>query len=368
MRIFYDHQVFSLQDAGGAPRYHYELAKHLARMFDVDLRIAPGINNSVYPFRELRGPRTRVFEKRSQMRPGVLRYAANEALSSPLALTLGLVDIYHPTLYRAMPFVRRRHVVATNHDCAHERYPELFRHPETVIGNKRRLYATADAIICVSESSRQDVLKFYGVDPARVFVVHHGFSPLTVDPHANASPCEISRPYLLFVGFRGTYKNFQTLLEAYSGSTVCKDFDLLTVGGGKFSEDELTQMAGLGVRGKVKNLLRVSDSTLACLYRGASLFIYPSLHEGFGFPPLEAMSMGCIALVSATSSLPEVCGSAAYYFDPTDSNDLRSRIEFALSSPDAQSMKRLGYEQVRKYDWGMAATNTFNIYRKVLGV
>lgn len=325
-----------------------------------------GLGHSVYCFRQLQSSRTRIHETRSQMRPGLPRYLINEGLTSLLAATLGKFDIYHPTLYRKMPFVRCRRVVVTHHDCAHERFPGFFRNAPLVIKNKRRLYAKADAIICVSQSSRRDLLSYYDVNPRRVFVVHHGFSPLCSSPDKAGDQFHGTARYMLFVGFRGTYKNFDMLLRAYSNSEVRHDFELLAVGGGAFSPAELTNIDKLGVGGRVKNLQGVSDETLASLYRNASLFVYPSLHEGFGFPPLEAMSVGCPVLVSSTASLPEICGDAAQYFDPTDECDLQRALESALNADNSHSMLiQRGYEQVLKYNWDRAACETFRIYSSV---
>ncbi len=368
MRLFYDHQVFSLQNAGGAARYHYELIRHIQRIRGVSIEVVIGLNSSVYGFQQLHTSHTRVHEQRSGMRPGLLRYLANEVLTGLLAASMGKFDVYHPTLYRAMPSVRRRRVVVTNHDCAHERFPAFFRNPELVVKNKRKLYARADAIICVSNSSKRDLLQFYDVNPERVFVIHHGFSPLSSSPDDAGPNLRASSAYILYVGFRGTYKNFDMLLRAYSTSPVRHDYQLVTVGGGPFSRSELDAIEKLGVADRVKNIQSASDDSLASIYQSASLFVYPSLHEGFGFPPLEAMSVGCPVLVSSAASLPEVCGDAACYFDPTDEHELGQALECSLNANQTQSMKQRRFEHVLQYDWSEAAFQTFNIYSLVSGV
>ena len=105
MRILYDHQVFSLQDAGGASRYHFELVRNLQQLDEVAIEVLMGLNGSVMPFATLQRPRTRVFGHRTALKPGRARYATNEVLSAIIAPLRGRVDIYHPTLYRAIPWV-----------------------------------------------------------------------------------------------------------------------------------------------------------------------------------------------------------------------------------------------------------------------
>jgi glycosyltransferase involved in cell wall biosynthesis len=187
MRILYDHQVFSLQDAGGASRYHFELARNLQHSDEVAIEVLIGLNGSVMPFATLQQPRTRVFGRRTAVKPGVARYATNEVLSAIIAPLRGRVDIYHPTLYRALPWVRRRRVVVTHHDCIHERFPHLFKNAAAIIESKRRLFARADAIVCVSKSSRNDLHRFYDVAEKKSHVVYHGFSSLLSAP-ANSPP------------------------------------------------------------------------------------------------------------------------------------------------------------------------------------
>src|SRR5271166_7121627 len=130
MRIFYDHQVFSLQDAGGVSRYHYELVRYLTAAPDVQTELFLGMNGTVYPFRGLSSPNTRVTSFGGRLRPGGQRYVVNEVLGNSVAPFLGKMDVYHPTLYRCMPLVRSRRVVATHHDCTQERFPQEFRYAD----------------------------------------------------------------------------------------------------------------------------------------------------------------------------------------------------------------------------------------------
>jgi glycosyltransferase involved in cell wall biosynthesis len=363
MRILYDHQVFSLQDAGGASRYHFELIRNLQASAGLALELLIGLNNSVMPFATLRQPNTRVFGRATRIKPGLTRYALNELFSAVLAPFRGTVDIYHPTLYRALPWVRRRRIVVTHHDCIHERFPHLFPNAASIVQAKRKLFAEADAILCVSASSRNDLLHFYDVAPEKTHVVYHGFSPL---PAPDAT-IEERQPYLLYVGSRAGYKNFGLLLEAFHRSGLVANYRLLAVGGGPSTAAEQQRIASLHLTGSITLIPKAEDAVLARAYHGAALFIYPSLYEGFGFPPLEAMSLGCPVLVNRTSSLPEVCGDAAFYFNGSAdelSHSLKSTLEDA---PQLAIKRKLGEEQVKLYAWSRCAQSTLDVYRAVLG-
>jgi glycosyltransferase involved in cell wall biosynthesis len=369
MRVVYDHQVFSLQDAGGASRYHFELVRHLQESDEVELQVLLGLNASVMPFDTLRQAGTRVLARGTRIKPGVARYAINEAISSVAGPLQGKVDIYHPTLYRALPWVRRRRLVVTHHDCTHERFPQLFPDAASIIQTKRKLFAQADAIICVSASSRNDLHHFYDIVENKIHVIPHGFTPLRQspqDPPANGIP-EKGIPYLLYVGSRAGYKNFGLLLDAFSRSGLAENYRLLAVGGGEFSAEERERIASLGLSSSINLIPIANDAILARVYRSAALFVYPSLYEGFGFPPLEAMSMGCPVLVNRTSSLPEVCGDAAFYFEASGAEELSHSVVATLGDSEGLAKKRrLGEQQVSLYDWRRSARNTLGVYRKVL--
>ena len=264
----------------------------------------------------------------------------------------------------ALPFVRRRRLVVTHHDCTHERFPQMFHNASFIIQRKRKLFSQADAIICVSESSRRDLLHFYDVDEHKTHVIHHGFSPLHVQPSVSEPADASGVPYLLYVGSRAEYKNFPLLLEAFSRSGLAVSYRLLVVGGGDFSPAEQARITSLGLTSQVMLTPKADETTLARVYRDAALFVYPSLYEGFGFPPLEAMSLGCPVLAHRTSSLPEICGDAAFYFDVSDPDELARALVSTLQNVPGLAMKRqLGQQQAKLYDWSQTAANTLNVYR-----
>ena len=368
MRIFYDHQVFSLQDAGGISRYHYELTRYLSRITEVRTEIAMGFNASVLPFSGLRNERTTIHSWGTRLRPGMARYGCNEIVCSAIALRRGQVDIYHPTLYRRMPAVSARRVVVTHQDCGHEMFPHLFRNPARVIRSKRHLFAQADAIICASESSRRDLLKFYDVPERKTCVIYHGLTRLPRDAKVEEQFRRgIARPYVLYVGSRTQYKNFTGLLRAFAASHAADDFDLVAVGGGPINADELALAKELRIAQTLTVYPAPSDALLAEAYAHATLFVYPSLYEGFGLPPLEAMSLGCPALVSRCSSLPEVCQDGAFYFDPEDPDSLSNRLSEVLGDAvERARMVERAAAIARRYDWNTCGQRTWALYQACL--
>jgi glycosyltransferase involved in cell wall biosynthesis len=366
MRILYDHQVFSLQNAGGASRYFYELMRFLATIPEVQTELLLGISGTVYPFRQLPASKAKVMSFDESLPPGTLRYLVNEAWSNLRVPFRGRMDVYHPTAYLKMPMVRARGVVATHHDCTHERYPELFPDVKKVLWARQWMLPRVDAIICVSESCRQDLLHFYNVDPAKTRVIHHGLNPLPRSPEAAASlGKQLRRDYVLYVGMRAAFKNFDGLLQAFRETKLHDSLDLMVLGGGPLTAQEKTLIAGLGMSDCVISLPMVSDELLAEAYAGAKLFVYPSLNEGFGFPPLEAMSVGCPVLASRVSSIPEVCRDAPFYFDPKDQDSFNRALLVAIGDQAARhrSIER-GREVAAGYSWNRCGQQTLALYRE----
>jgi glycosyltransferase involved in cell wall biosynthesis len=366
MRILYDHQVFSLQNAGGASRYHYELASQLSKMPSFAIDVYLGLNGSVFPFESLNAAGSRVLSWKTKMQPGLPRYVLNELVISAYAALGGCWDVYHPTLYRKMSFVRSRRLVVTHHDCTHERFPEMFSDGHRVISAKRRLYRSADAIICVSESSRTDLLQYYNVNRSKTRVVHHGVTQLVRDSELARSFLDrIRRSYVLYVGTRHSYKNFSLLVEAYCATGVAQEFDLVLIGGGPLNQEERNHIQRLGIGTQVVHFPSPNDAILAEAYARAQLFVYPSLYEGFGIPPLEAMSLGCPVLAARSSSIPEVCRDAAIYFEPAEPDSLEKVLPDALNACDLNKRITRGRELATTYTWQACAEKTLEVYKNL---
>ena len=162
----------------------------------------------------------------------------------------------------------------------------------------------------------------------------------------------LRREYLLFVGARHSYKNFDGLLNAYRETRLQEGYDLLALGGGPLTPTEMARIAQLGLADNVKCIPRPSDALLAEAYAGAKLFVYPSLSEGFGLPPLEAMAAGCPVVASNTSSIPEVCQNAPFYFDPYDEGSFHQALLRGVDDEnERQSAIERGRQVAAGYSW-----------------
>ena len=171
------------------------------------------------------------------------------------------------------------------------------------------------------------------------------------------------------MGSRDGYKNFSGLIKAVaSSSLLMRDFDVITVGT-RFSTVEKNLISSLGfANNQVKRISYLTDMKLAQFYRNAAAFIYPSLYEGFGLPPLEAMSAGCPVVCSNTGSMPEVVRNAGVYFNPLDIEEMRNAIERVVFSEDLKNqLVTLGYENIKKFSPSKCASKTLEVYRRLTG-
>lgn len=285
------------------------------------------------------------------------------------------VDVLH-VQYTAPPFCRVP-VVATIHDLAFEHMPETFtrRGSFQLKLTVRRTAQRAVRIATVSEYSRQDLLRTYKLSPEKVVVTYNG-----VEQHftAEAWPNEaagirnrfgIKRDYLLAVGSLQPRKNLVRLIRAYAKlRSEHKAFtpQLVIVGRKLWLADEIfAEVRQQFWKDDVILTGYVSDEDLPKLYRQATAFVYPSLFEGFGLPPVEAMACGTPVITSNVSSLPEVTGDAALLIDPLDQPSLESSL-LQITSDEAlrARLREQGIEQAKLFTWRAAAEKTLQLYRE----
>ena len=168
---------------------------------------------------------------------------------------------------------------------------------------------------------------------------------------------------------RDIYKNFSGFIKAVaSSSLLMKDFDVIAVGA-RFNTAEKNLISSLGfANNQVKRISYVTDNQLAQFYKNAAAFVYPSLYEGFGLPPLEAMAAGCPVVCSNTSSMPEVVRNAGVYFNPLDIEDMSNAIERVVLSEDLKNkLVKLGYENIKNFTPSKTASKTLEVYRSLTG-
>ncbi|MDE2429552.1 MAG: glycosyltransferase family 4 protein [Burkholderiales bacterium] len=262
-------------------------------------------------------------------------------------------SVFHSSYYRKSD-APNINTVVTVHDFIYERFqrgPRKWVHS----AQKKAAIRGAQAVICVSESTRQDLLEFVGETPGQeIFVIHNGvanvFSRLTLAPK--------STPFLLYVGQRGGYKNFRLVLEAMS---FLPEFELHCVGGGAIHGWELAGVPDSVAR-RVRHLGFVTDEKLNILYNCALCLVYPSSCEGFGIPVVEAMRAGCPVVSTACKAVLEIGGDALTVVYDLDPRAIADGILKTMSSERASLIQK-GLNVAQGFSWESTHCQTLKVYR-----
>lgn len=369
MKIAYDTQIFNGQVYGGISRYICELASRIEQYPDVDVKIVAPLYINAYlenlPKRILKG-----FSSPFPNEYGRVYQRVGGMIIGDLMLRCMNPDIVHETYYL------KRHLgpksatrVLTIHDMIHEKFESQLQYGRKVSIHKAAAAARADHIICVSESTKRDVIEILGINSEKISVIPLGANFSLPNIKKNSFELVFTyKPYLLYVGNRGAYKNFKSLLEAYASSKLLKsDFNLVCFGGGVFNTEEIALIHKLGLELNSVKQISGNDLMLAELYTMAYVFVFPSLYEGFGIPPLEAMYYGCPVVCANTSSIPEVVGDAGQYFDPYDIESIQISIEKVVCSQEFRvSLIHSGTKRLKNFSWDKCASQTFSVYKALI--
>jgi glycosyltransferase involved in cell wall biosynthesis len=279
-------------------------------------------------------------------------------------------NVFHSTYY-TVPYCADLPSVVTVHDMIHERYPDLTG-DESFPERKRKVIETADAVIAVSEETKQDILEYVPIDEEKISVVHHAPSSRFTLPASDEEiehfmrTHKLRRPYWIYVGGRNGYKNFGRLIRALPSALARTNGKLVAVGGEPaLARWEAAVLARNGIEQDVILLSELDDVQLRNAYSAAAAIVCPSLAEGFGIPLLEAMAVGTPVICSDIPVFREVAGDAALYFDPHDEEALAQRMLDALDADTRNACKEAGRTWVKKYSWDKAAAATAEIYERV---
>lgn len=370
MKILLDIQIYNQQQYGGISRYYTELFSILSKKKKVKVIIPFYSTENIY-FKEssLVTFRQKVYSFYIRILIKLkIRYKENTLKRNMKFFTNKVskqqYDLFVPTYYDTY-FVKNignTPFVLTVYDMIHELFPEYFLEDTlNVVEKKKYLIEKASEIIAVSENTKKDILKIYPtISEQKIHVVYHGCSIKQIDDSAVILPDN----YILFVGTRDNYKNFNFLIESIV-ELLNSDSDLYLVcaGGGTFSDKEQEQIFQLGLANKIiqKNF---KENDLATFYTRAKCFVFPSMYEGFGMPILEAMSCGCPVVLANHSSFPEVAGDAGVYFDLNNKEDLKNKIKIINSDKGLHEQFKLkGLQQVKKFSWEKAANECLKVYK-----
>lgn len=276
-------------------------------------------------------------------------------------------DIYHPTHYDtyALPFVPKKvKTVATIHDLNYFKIPQLYnRRSNRLAEQELQMAKKVDHIITISNNTKNDIIELWNIPEERISVIYHGIEHMQ---YQQKLPILHNRPYILYVGRRNEYKNFQALIKAFTRiSQVHKEIDLVCTGF-PFTENEKKQLSQFGILSRCYSY-QASELQLNQLYQNAEVFVFPSFYEGFGMPILEAMSAKCPTVLANTSCFPEIAQDAAIYFDPYQSDDLAMALINVLESTDLrQNLIEKGNERVKDFSWDKCANQHLEVYKSLL--
>ena len=361
LNIFYTYDIFCLQKYGGISRYYYELIRRIsATMADVKVMAGLYINEYIKSLPEVKGIKVPQVKY-----TGFIRVDINWLFQKIMLRTTDSQTVLHQTFYLE-PYIKfEGKKVVTVYDMISEIFPQYFPDGDNTSLMKRRCCEKADKVIAISHSTKNDLVRLFDISPEKIEVIYLASS--LKENNLLGGLEQFPEPYIFFVGKREYYKNFEGLVQALAGSDSLKNnFHIVCFGGGPLSERENVRLKELGMEDRVHNISG-SDGLLCDYYRNAAAFVCPSLYEGFGIPILEAMEFSCPVVCSNTSSIPEVAGDAAVYFDPYKAGSMQQALESTLFDHKLlDDLKKRGRERQAMFSWERCARETLEVYNALL--
>ena len=370
MKILVDGKIFELQVKGGVTNYVQSILNRLSLENNLFLTTSDSLKNV---HREVSDKVRIVQYKRFSFKPGRLSYWIEQFYFEFYAYTKA-VDVihipYYLNLFRDRLDKLRIPTVLTIHDLIKEKYPHYFQLSQEEMQYRHHVIKNVSAIVCVSQNTKNDLLCYYPfLDPDKVSVVY-----LATDIHNHLPKKQDSirsqknnQNYFLFVGGRQGYKNFVSCLEALRIIFDEVREIILKVVGSPFSQDEKNIISTLGLQDKIKHCGFLDNSDLAVCYHNSIALIYPSLYEGFGLPPLEAIACGTCVVAFHTSSIPEVVQDAGFLCSEPSVDSLVQNLRNVIVDIDARyRMIERGENVIHKFSWDLSCKQLLNIYQSII--
>jgi glycosyltransferase involved in cell wall biosynthesis len=305
-------------------------------------------------------------------------YSARELVSMSWRLFRLRLDLYHSTHY-VLPAVVPCKAVVTIHDIIHLLYPEFLPSPLAFFYAQRmirRSLARGDRIIADSQNTKTDLMEYFEVDGRKIRVVYPGVARSyrnrvgPQDLQHTLDELGIQSPYVLFVGNPKPHKNLDNVIKAFARALEIHPFDadLVCVGDRSGIEFKIRQRATqMGLSERLRLLGHVDDAVLPALYQGATLFLFPTLYEGFGLPVVEAMASGVPVITSNTSALKEIAEGYAHLVNPLDVEEIAKAIAQCMADEDhREALTRLGLRRAEDFRWTRTAEQTLEVYNSAL--
>jgi glycosyltransferase involved in cell wall biosynthesis len=356
MRIVYDAYIFLSQKTGGISRYHYELFKGM-RQRGCEADIAGLFVKNQYLLSDSR------LKRRFIADPTASFAFFNKLWLKQRLKRMDANTIFHPSFplaYIREEMAEAKNRVFTIHDMIVE------KEKKEAPGDKRYFAQNADRIIAVSEATKKDIVELWGIDGAKIEVIHHGSSLHSDLACRPATP--LPATYLLYVGNRDGHKNFMPFVRAIAPLLMSRaELHLVCAGRRPFTAEESRALAQTGIAAKTVFVGKPTDGELAYLYGRAALFVFPSLNEGFGIPILEAWACGAPVVLSDNPCFREVAEDAGHYFRPDSEESIRDAVEHALSDASLRAaLVKRGAARLRFFSWEKAVGETYQLYHSLL--
>lgn len=370
IKILLDPQTYNEQRVGGISRYHTEVYLELDKLPDVSIECPIFYSDNLHLKEHGLFGNWRNQIAHFKLIPKFIRkkmikkYKRKNIRRTRKALSKQDFDVFVSTYYDPyfLDYIGDKPFVLTLHDMIHDLFPQYFTRDKHTVSRKKLLLEKATRVIAVSENTKKDILKFYPhIDASKIDVVYLSQS---IDTTSKVK-VDLPKKYILFVGNRTIYKNFNFFIEAVA-PLLKADPELFVVcaGGNGFdkSEKELIQKLGIASQLIQRNF---EDNELASYYSQAKCFAFPSEYEGFGIPVLEAMACGCPVVLANHSSFPEVAGDAGVYFELHNADDLRGKIASLVSDETLRNeYVAKGLARAQKFSWHQTAMACLEVYRK----
>ncbi len=363
INIFYDPQIFYLQKFGGISKYFINLVSNIDQEKFLPKIIAPISTN--YYLKE--------FDKKFKLNlinlkthPRFTRKVSNFLNKNFFNFYCNLKKpkIIHSTYYQDIKYNDSK-IVVTVYDLIHEIFKEKYDYKIRKM-EKQKILTRADKIICISENTKKDLMNYYELDEKKISVTLLG-KPETQNYQVIDNKI-LSEPFILFVGDRNKYKNFNLLVKAFASSkNLMSNFNLICFGSLNFTKDELFFFKEQKISSNKIKHISGSDAELNYLYKKASLYVCPSKYEGFGLTILEAMNMDCPIIASNSSSISEIGGHHIEYFDPNSIEDMIFKIETLIFDEDKKKKMIKSFKNyLENFSWKKNALETQKIYKQLL--
>lgn len=368
LKLLYDHQCFSYQNYGGVSRYFVELIKHINSLNLAQTELSIKYSNNQH-LSEIKISEFKNLFPRHKFKGKTFLLNILNKRSSKRKLLQRNFDVFHPTYYDTyfLNNLSGKPFVLTVHDMIHELFPEAISKWDKTSEHKKILIKEAKKIICVSNNTKNDLIKLLNADERKISVIYHANSLNYKKSPELERRLNLPGKFLLYVGSRKYYKNFIFMITAIADLIRReKDLYFICAGGAGFSKEETKIFNALKIESRMIQY-QVNDKILGALYSNAKAFIFPSLYEGFGIPILESFSCGCPVICSNASSFPEIAQNAAQYFDPNNESSIYNAVKIIINDENRrQELIAMGFERLKHFNWEISARQTYEVYKQSL--